>query len=357
MEKLGVKYLILALPLWLLAACSNSAYDENFNQGKTALESKQYEQAADYFYKAMQEKEKDHEVKVYYETAQSMEKAEVALKEGSYDEVIRLTNIVKTANLDQSVVEESDLLKEKATGLKKEMADITARIREAKELIEQERLLDAQSSLQSIVNSIKDKEELNAQYKEASLLLIELNEEITSRDTQESLEQKGSDDTSDIKKPSSNPGEETVNSAQTESFTYHTYTNTRYGFTVEYPTTFTQGEAPTNNDGRNFYNGEANITASGSHINVIEDNETIETYYNQALEYITGNISYQRLGSDWYVISYTDGSNIVYEKSIIGTDIISNLVISYPSNKQDYYGPMVTRISGTFEGGETGLSW
>lgn len=151
--------------------------------------------------------------------------------------------------------------------------------------------------------------------------------------------------------------EKTFQQEQMESFSYNTYTNARFGFSVEYPTTFTQGPEPTNGDGRELYNEDSIIIASGSHINVLEDNETIETHYNRALENISSPIAYQRLGSDWYVISYKDGSNTVYEKAIIGEDIISRVVITYPSSKQEYYEPMVTRISRTFKGGQSEFSW
>lgn len=139
------------------------------------------------------------------------------------------------------------------------------------------------------------------------------------------------------------------------SIQYNTYTNTRYGFSIEYPTTFNMSPPPTNNDGREFTNGEATITAFGSHINVIEDNETIETYYDRELESISSPISYQRLGNDWYVLSYQEGNNTVYQKAIIGETIISTLIIRYPSSRQEYYGPMITRISDTFKGGQTEL--
>ncbi|MFB5284952.1 hypothetical protein [Peribacillus sp. Hz7] len=75
------------------------------------------------------------------------------------------------------------------------------------------------------------------------------------------------------------------------------------------------------------------------------------------MEKIESSIVYKRLGSDWYVISYKDGSHMVYEKAIIGEDIISTVVITYPSSKQEYYGPMITRILRTFKGGQMELSW
>jgi len=167
-------------------------------------------------------------------------------------------------------------------------------------------------------------------------------------------------DVNDQEKANDSPeekNEENPPSEQTDSFTYKTYTNSRFGFTVEYPATFTEDTPPSNNDGRKFYNEEATIIASGSHINIIEENETIETYYNRKIESVSSPIAYQRLGDDWYVISYTEGDQIFYLKSIIGDDIISNLSISYPANKKDYYDPMVTRIADNFKGGKTELTW
>ena len=64
------------------------------------------------------------------------------------------------------------------------------------------------------------------------------------------------------------------------------------------------------------------MVAYGSHINIIEQNETIETYYNRALGDVSGPVAYKRLGNDWYAISYTSGSNIVYKKAIINDGVI-----------------------------------
>lgn len=140
---------------------------------------------------------------------------------------------------------------------------------------------------------------------------------------------------------------------QKNTFTYKTYTNTRFGFTFEYPVSFYRSPAPTNNDGREFYNDDCSITASGSNINVSGKRETIKTYYKRALEHGPSPIAYKRLGRDWYVISYKNGSDTVYEKAIIGEGIISTLKITYPSSKQKHYEPMINRVSGTFKAGKS----
>ncbi|GHI00301.1 hypothetical protein [Neobacillus kokaensis] len=142
---------------------------------------------------------------------------------------------------------------------------------------------------------------------------------------------------------------ETSGQEKNGAFTYKTYSNPKAGFSVEYPATFFRSPAPTYNDGREFYNEDCTIIASGIYIKV-KDKKAIAAYYNRALEHVTSSIAYKRLGHDWYVISYKEGSNTVYQKAIINKGTISTLKITYPSSKQKYYEPMINRISSTFKG-------
>ncbi|WP_068672191.1 hypothetical protein [Oceanobacillus sp. Castelsardo] len=142
--------------------------------------------------------------------------------------------------------------------------------------------------------------------------------------------------------------QEEPDSEQGESFTYETYINGRFGFTVEHPTSFIEGEPPTNDDGREFSNGEATIVVYGGHANILEENETIETYYNRTLQDISSSIAYERLGDNWYVLSYTKGDQILYVKGVLRDDVIYHLRITYPVSKKDDYNSMVTRVSEDF---------
>ena len=140
-------------------------------------------------------------------------------------------------------------------------------------------------------------------------------------------------------------------------FSYNTYTNDRYGFTVEYPTIFTKGEAPTNGDGRKFSNAESAIFAYAGHINIIEDNETIETYYYRALENAPSPIAFKGwkvIGTSFLIMTEV---TLFIKKGIIGEDIISTLIITYPSGKQAYYDPMVNRVAKSFKGGRTEIGF
>ena len=138
---------------------------------------------------------------------------------------------------------------------------------------------------------------------------------------------------------------------QEEVVEYTTYQNGRFGFSVEYPTSFTMAPPPSNDDGRKFHNEEFSIVASGSFINILEQNETIETYYQQALANAPAPVTLQRLSDNGYTISYIDGSNIFYEKAIINDGVIVTLQMTYPSNQKKKYDGIVTRISNSFKAG------
>ena len=62
-------------------------------------------------------------------------------------------------------------------------------------------------------------------------------------------------------------------------------------------------------------------------------------------------MAHHRLGDNWYVVSYTEDSNIIYEKAIINDEVIFIVNMTYPINQKEKYDEMVTRIATTFEAG------
>lgn len=181
-----------------------------------------------------------------------------------------------------------------------------------------------------------------------------------------SFEQKIDDKQSDIEKPDSEEKVEVEekteekkqdHNEENNDFAYETYTNTRFGFSVEHPIAFHETGVPQNNDGREFRNEEASIIASGSHNDVQEENSTIETHYNLGLESIESPIVYQQVSDNWYVISYFEGGNTMYVKGVLRKNILSTLEITYPTNKQSYYEAMVNRVTKSFVGGQEESSW
>ncbi|MFP3126814.1 hypothetical protein OH784_29935 [Ectobacillus funiculus] len=317
---------------------SNSTVEKAIETGKLALADGDFVKAMSNFDLALVEDKENKEAKNWLRLAKKMNLLSNHLENKEIEKAEEILADIKADNLYQAIKSRIDGYESTLTALKSSIENIDNEIAAINQKLEEE----AFDEVIEKGNNLKTEKNITENQLATINSIIE--------DATKKKEEKD-------KQVEAKKQEETSRQEQMKSFSYNTYTNTRFGFSVEYPTTFTQGPEPTNNDGREFYNEDSTIIASGSHINVLEDNETIETYYNRALENISNSIAYKRLGSDWYVISYKDGSNTVYEKAIIGEDIISRVVITYPSSKQGYYESMVTRISSTFKSGQSELSW
>ena len=141
---------------------------------------------------------------------------------------------------------------------------------------------------------------------------------------------------------------DTKQQTNTETLKYQSYVNGRFGFTMQYPEGLTMDPPPTNGDGARFYNSEFELTAYAGHTNIVSEGETVQTYYQQDLNSISGPIAYQKLKDNWYVISYEENGKIFYKKFFFGQDVFNTFIISYPASKQEKYGPITTHIAKTY---------
>lgn len=141
---------------------------------------------------------------------------------------------------------------------------------------------------------------------------------------------------------------------------YESYVNNRFGFSIEHPTSFESDYTPTNDDGIELHNNEAIIIASGSHfaytksgnINASDTDSIKDLFNNKIVDFKDDNysIGYQKLDEEnnWFVISYVDGENIVYKKTLLAEDFFAELTIKYPKNLQDKYEILVEKVAGSF---------
>ena len=132
--------------------------------------------------------------------------------------------------------------------------------------------------------------------------------------------------------------------------TYTKYCNARYGFCIEYPVNFGMEPAPTNNDGRAFYDNEGYfMRAYGSH-NAIEHSMNAEMKYEEK-EFDV--ITYKTAKNNWYVLSGYKDDDIVYIKTYMSPDksIFYHLRISYPAKFKTEYNSIVSKASKSFKPG------
>ena len=65
-------------------------------------------------------------------------------------------------------------------------------------------------------------------------------------------------------------------------------------------------------------------------------NHTTVSSYNELLQEHS-NASYKKQENNWFVVSWTEGNKIVYEKRVVGSGSVNTFVLKYPLNKKNYY--------------------
>lgn len=135
-----------------------------------------------------------------------------------------------------------------------------------------------------------------------------------------------------------------------ENSKYVKYTNTRFGYSFYYPECFKMGEAPGNNDGREFYLGN-NISFIISGI-YNSDSENIKESYQNDEDRIKSSYHIQK--DNWYVMSGNLENDLVYYKkrvlmksdSVDGTYV--TFYLKYPKKFNDALAGFINYVAKNF---------
>jgi hypothetical protein len=162
----------------------------------------------------------------------------------------------------------------------------------------------------------------------------------------------------------------------TNNVTYNSYQNDRFGFTVQYPSTWIKGQTPTDQDGLSFSttsnstsfdNGLSNgtpksnvvLTAVGT-VNAVYSGDTFNQMANQMKsQYIPSlkktkgisSVTYGVVPNKWVWIEYTQnlGKNTIQvQKSYTTLKSNQTITLVYPSNESSTYMPIWSHISNSF---------
>jgi len=332
-------FLSAALCIMILASCGNSDYQNAMDKGIDSLGEQDYHQAAIYFEVASSEQANDKEARIYFEQASQMEGAINYYEQEEY--ISALDAFEAVTNLDEGLVTvQSEAQKWKKTILdeQEELADTEEEIDTINQLISDKEYTSALEQLQLLHTKVQSEEALSYYENELANLTGRINDALDELENA-----KTSTTINAAKEKPIKPKEEPVEVEEVR--TYDTYTNERFGFSIQYPSDLTVGSPPTNGDGLNFYNEELEITVFGSHNSM---DESIESIYQQAINNIEVPIAYDRLADHWFVLSYIENGLITYEKFFYGDNVFNRFIITYPENKQEVYGPVTTHISDTF---------
>lgn len=138
-----------------------------------------------------------------------------------------------------------------------------------------------------------------------------------------------------------------VTAASAQQPDYQIYSNTRFGYTVEYPAQLLtpQGEAD-NGDGQAFRSSDGKcemLTYAG--YNVL--NETLKSVYRKELSGHS-RVTYRLLRPTFFVVSGIDGDRVFYRKTIYRSGIFYTLQISYPVSEKALYDSITARVAKSF---------
>jgi len=128
---------------------------------------------------------------------------------------------------------------------------------------------------------------------------------------------------------------------------YTSYINARYGYSIEYPSTFVVKINPDNGDGLGYISSDTKTELTVSGINNI-NNDTVLSVYNDFLSK-HGNLAYKKQEGNWFVASWVDGNNIVYQKTVVGSGSEDTFIIKYPISQKEYYDPIVSHLNSSFK--------
>ena len=186
MTKRKRSIIICTLPL-LLAGCTNSDYKEEITKGNQALDTKQYEQAAKAFDKALQEKKDNQTAQNLYKVAVNMKLAKQKFEQEKYKDVLSLSDEINKINTNNTVKQDIKNLELQAEK-KKAMKDNQNYIKNAENLIKKEDYPSAKKELEQIIDNTEAKTALKVQNKKANELLVQVNEHFQKQKQEELIE-------------------------------------------------------------------------------------------------------------------------------------------------------------------------
>ncbi len=132
------------------------------------------------------------------------------------------------------------------------------------------------------------------------------------------------------------------------------YTNDRYGTSIEYPTdAFAMQPPPENDDGRSFLarSGRTRFIVFASP-NVFD--KTIEELRDDDIAAADDdNVTYKRMGPDWYVLSGYRLNDVFYRRTLLSDDgsLVNTFEITYPKTQKSVFDPVVARMARSFSAG------
>ena len=126
--------------------------------------------------------------------------------------------------------------------------------------------------------------------------------------------------------------------------TFNSYQNSRFNYTITYPSFLNKRQESENGDGCKFYMDDNTYLIVSGMYNALD--ESIISRYN---EYKSKSVTYSIQKDNWFVISdYTSNGNIFYTKTVLQNGVFFTATFYYPAKDKDKYNSVIKKIFTNF---------
>lgn len=120
-----------------------------------------------------------------------------------------------------------------------------------------------------------------------------------------------------------------------------TYTNARFGFSVDRPADLAPGPEPENGDGLVFTGHGLKVTSFGNN----RINEPKDEFKFRVDEWKkSGKVTYKVMKKDFFVISGKQGDNDFYQRTIIAADKYATFILEYPASERGHMKSVIEHM-------------
>lgn len=140
-------------------------------------------------------------------------------------------------------------------------------------------------------------------------------------------------------------------SKQNKEIGYVGSSNEKFAYSIMYPDNLVVESETDNGNVLKSEDGKVSLQLYG---NNNKDGDTIDSIYNKAIE--NTNMYYKVKSANWFVISYIDGDQIIYQKKVVGKASTNTFIFKFPTNEKAKYTSVVDKLEKSFKTSSTNKS-
>lgn len=252
-KKLSVVLVITTLFSLSLISCTNSKLNKYIENGKSALNSKQYDEAKTDFENALKEDKDNKEASDLLKIIENYESAKKSYDNKNYKEAKDYISKIESNYLNYKIKDDIDKLKEDINSKEEAINKISDQINSVDKLIKDKKFTDAENKIKSINLDDANNDQKKKVNDQINKIKYELNKEKAEADKK--VKEKASIKSSNTIKNTTSNKEKSTNKSSANNSTSKsnsngktkkesaskenvTYTNKKFGFTFKIPSSW-----------------------------------------------------------------------------------------------------------------------